>query len=158
MYRPIWLQWTWFGVNRPDGCWVLVSAMFQEPLLCPWACPCCPDGQMTMKLHIHRQNGSNALNLELIRLVFAELRQVPRELIMPMGMPMWPQWANDQTVVHLHAKMVPMNLIWRESAQVLLSSCVPVMPIWARWANSHDAAHVQAQAVPMNLIWSESAQ
>ena len=55
IYRPRQFQWTWFGVNQPSVCWVLVSARFQEPLLlCPWACPLCPHGQITMTLHIYR--------------------------------------------------------------------------------------------------------
>ena len=53
-YRPRQFQWTRFGVNRPSGCWVLAWSRFQRPLLCPWACPLCPDGQMTMILHIYR--------------------------------------------------------------------------------------------------------
>ena len=35
--------------------------------------------------------------------------------------PMWAQWANDQDVAHVQAKMVPMNLIKSESAQWLLN-------------------------------------
>ena len=52
--RPRWFQRTWFGVNQPSGCWVSASTRFQEPLSCPWPCPLCPYGQMTMMLHIYR--------------------------------------------------------------------------------------------------------
>ena len=51
IYRPRRFQRTWFGVNRPSGCWVPASAKFQETLSCPWACPY---GQMTKMLHIYR--------------------------------------------------------------------------------------------------------
>ena len=54
IYRPMWFRWTWFGVNQPTGCWVLVSAKFPGLLLCPWACPCSRNGQMTMMFHIYR--------------------------------------------------------------------------------------------------------
>ena len=40
---------------------------------------------------------------------------------MPMGIPILTQWANDYDVAHLEAETVPMNLIWSESAQWLLS-------------------------------------
>ena len=43
---------------------------------------------------------------------------------MPVGSPMWPRWSNDHDVAHPHAKMVPMKLIWSESAQWLLISSV----------------------------------
>ena len=35
IYRPRQFQWTWFGVNRPSGCWVPVSPRFPKPLLHP---------------------------------------------------------------------------------------------------------------------------
>ena len=54
VYRPRHFQRTWFGVNQPSGCWVPVSARFQEPSSCPWTCPLCPHGQMTMTLHTYR--------------------------------------------------------------------------------------------------------
>ena len=54
MCRPRWFQKTRFGVNQPSGCGVPASTRFQEPLSCPWACPSCPHGQMTMALHIYR--------------------------------------------------------------------------------------------------------
>ena len=28
IYRPRQLQWTWFGMNRPNVCWVMVSTSF----------------------------------------------------------------------------------------------------------------------------------
>ena len=28
MHRPRWFQLTWFGVNRPSGCWVMASTSF----------------------------------------------------------------------------------------------------------------------------------
>ena len=76
--------------------------------------------------------------------------------------------ANDHGVFIFTAKMDPMNLIWSESAQWLLTSSVrkiqgalimPVgMPLWLWRANENDVAHVQVKMVPMNLIWSELAQ
>ena len=51
IYRPRWFQWTRFGVNRPGGCGVPVSASMQKPLLRPWACPLYPHKQT---LHIYR--------------------------------------------------------------------------------------------------------
>ena len=57
IYRPRHFQLTWFGVNRPSGCGVTASAisvMNGRMDLCPWTCPCGPDGQMTITLHIYR--------------------------------------------------------------------------------------------------------
>ena len=54
VYRPRHFQITWFEVNQPSGCRVPVSTRFQECLSCPWACPLCPHGQMTMMWHIYR--------------------------------------------------------------------------------------------------------
>ena len=54
IYRPSQFQRTWFGVNQPSSCRVPASARFQEPLSCPWACPICPQGQITMMMHIYR--------------------------------------------------------------------------------------------------------
>ena len=59
IYMPEWFQGTWFGVNQPSGCWVLASARFQELLICQRAHPCGPNGQMTMTLHIYRQDDSH---------------------------------------------------------------------------------------------------
>ena len=96
------------------------------------------------------------------------IRKIPGVLNTPMGMPKRPQWANDHDVAHLQANVVPMNLIWSESAHRLLSSGVhkvpralimPAgMPMWPQWANDHDVSHLQAKMIPMNLIWSEFAQ
>ena len=63
-------QWTWFGVKWPSDCWVLASSRFQKPLLCPWACPCCPMGKWT------GQDNSNELNLEWIGPVVTELQHM----------------------------------------------------------------------------------
>ena len=57
MYRPRRFQWSRFWVNRPCSCGVPASARFQKPLSCPWACPLCPHGQITMTLHIYRLRG-----------------------------------------------------------------------------------------------------
>ena len=54
IYRPRRFRRTWFGVNRPSGCWVLASTIFQLPLSCPWTCPLCPHGQMTKTLLMYR--------------------------------------------------------------------------------------------------------
>ena len=54
IYMPRRFQWTWFGMHRPIGCWVMASARFQEPLSWPWACPFHPQGQITMTLHTYR--------------------------------------------------------------------------------------------------------
>ena len=54
VYRPRRFQWNWFTINPLNGCWIPASASFQESLLHLWACPCGPDGQMTMMLHICR--------------------------------------------------------------------------------------------------------
>ena len=53
IYKPRRFKLTWFGVNLPSGCWILASARSQETLLCPWARPCSPNGQMTMTVHIY---------------------------------------------------------------------------------------------------------
>ena len=73
-----------------------------------------------------------------------------------------PPLADDHNVAYPEAKTVPMNLIWSESTQWLLSSStrkipgdfiMPMgMPIMLQWANDHDIAHLQAKAVPLNLI------
>ena len=44
------------GSSESDLKWIslTVSAKFKECLLCPWTCPCGPEGQMTMTLHICR--------------------------------------------------------------------------------------------------------
>ena len=55
IYRPRQFQWTWFGVNRPSGCWVPVSPRFPKPLLHPQAHPYGSQGQMTMMMQIYRQ-------------------------------------------------------------------------------------------------------
>ena len=49
------------------------------------------------------------------------LLQIPGALITPMDMPMWPQRASGRDVAHLEAETVPIDLIWSESAQWLLS-------------------------------------
>ena len=54
IYWPRRFHRTWFGVNRPSGCWVPVSARFQGPLPCTWAGPLWPHGQMTMTPYICR--------------------------------------------------------------------------------------------------------
>ena len=92
----------------------------------------------------------------------------PETYFTPKGTPIWHAWANDHDVAHLQAKTVPMNLIWSESSQWLLSSSVPKIPkafitpigtpIWPPWANDYNIAHLQAKAVQMHLIWSESSQ
>ena len=58
----------------------------------------------------------------------SSIRKIPRALIMPMGMPIMPPWANGHAVAHLQATAVPMNLIWNESAQWLLSFSVRKIP------------------------------
>ena len=54
IYRTRQFQCTWYGVNQPSGCWVQASARFQGLLSCPWACPLCLHGQMTMTCHIYK--------------------------------------------------------------------------------------------------------
>ena len=71
------------------------------------------------------------------------IQRVPRAFIMPMSMPMLPQWANDDHVAHPQAKRVPMNLFRSQSAWWLLiygvsnvprSLIMPVgMPMWPQW-------------------------
>ena len=78
------------------------------------------------------------------------------------------RFANYHGVAHVQAKMIPMNLIWSEWAQWLLSSGIcnisgalitPMgMPIMPPWANYHHNAHPQAKTVQINLIWNEPAQ
>ena len=90
--------------------------------------------------------------------------KIPGALIMPIGMPIMPIWVNNQDVAHLKAKKVPMNLIWSELVQWLLTSSIRkipgafimpmAMPIMPPWANNKDFAHLQAKTVPKNLIWS----
>ena len=123
----------------------------------PWCCksPC--------------QGGFNELWSESAQwLLSSDIRKISGIPITPMATPMRPQWANDHDAARLYAKTVPMNLIWSESAQWLLSSSIYKVtrtlitplgtPMWPWWANNHDAAHLQTEAVPMNLIWKESTQ
>ena len=49
------------------------------------------------------------------------LLQIPGAFITPKATPMWPQWANSHDIAHLEAETVPMNLIWSELAEWLLS-------------------------------------
>ena len=99
-YRQRQFQWTWFRVNQPSGCWGLASTKFQEPSSCPWACPLYPHGQMTMILHTYRQRQFQWTWFRVNQPVVAEFRrpQNSRALIMPMGMPIMPPWANDYNV------------------------------------------------------------
>ena len=55
--------------------------------------------------------------------------KIPRAFIMPIGMPIMPPWANAYDVAHLQPKIVPINLIWSESAQGLLS--YGICKVWA---------------------------
>ena len=129
--RPRRFQRTWFGVNRLSGCGVKVSARFQEPSLRPWVCPLCPHGQITITLHIYRPRrfqrtwfGVNRLSgykVTASAIFQSPLLQIPGALITPMGMPIWPQRAIGRDVAHLEAETVPIDLIWSESAQWLLS-------------------------------------
>ena len=57
------------------------------------------------------------------------IHKIPGALIMPMGMPIMPVQENDQDNTHLHAKVVSNNMIWRESAQWLLSSGFHKIPV-----------------------------
>ena len=94
--------------------------------------------------------------------------KVPRVLITPVGMPMWPLCANDHDTTHAQDKVVSLNLIWSESAQWLLSYSVHkvkkalIVPVgtlmWPRCANDHDVAHLQTKMFPINFIHNESAQ
>ena len=150
VYRPRWSQRSLFGVNQPSGCWGPASTKFQEPSSCPWACPLYPHGQMTMILHTYRQRQFQWTWFRVNQPVVADFRrpQNSRALIMPMGMPIMPPWANGHGVAHLQPKTVPMNLIWSESAQWLLSSSVRKipgalitsmgMPIMPPWANDYN--------------------
>ena len=72
-------------------------------------------------------------------LLSSGVRKIPGALIMPMDMPIMPIWANDQDVAHLQAKTVPMNLIWSESAQWLLSC--HVHKVWAGRTDGRRAFH-----------------
>ena len=88
------------------------------------------------------------------------VRKVPITLITSVDMSLWPRWANNYGVAHSQAKMIPVNLIWSESAKWLLISVVHKTPgavitstgtsMWPQWANDHDVAHLQAQTVPIN--------
>ena len=94
--------------------------------------------------------------------------KISRAFITPMGMPMRPRWANDYSVAYLQAKAVPMNFIWSESTNWLLSNGVSKVPralimlvsmaMWPWWTNDHEVAHLQAKMISMNLIWSESVK
>ena len=131
VYRPRRFQITWFGVNRLCGCWVPASTIFQEPLSQPWACPLCPHGQMAMTLHIYMLkrfqrtwfgvNRPSVCWVPVSRRFQKPLVEIPGAFIAPMGMPIWPQWANDHDIAHLEAETIPTNLIWSESAEWLLS-------------------------------------
>ena len=124
MYRTKRFQWTWFGVNQPNGCRIPTSARFLEPLSRAWARPLCLHGEITMMLHIYGlrrfqrtwfgMNHHSGCWVPASARFQKPLLQIPWALITPIGMPMWSQWANE-------AEAVPMNLIWSESAQWLLS-------------------------------------
>ena len=66
-------------------------------------------------------------------LLSSSIWKISEALIMPMSKPMWSQWANDHDFEHLQAKTVPMNLIWSESDQQLLS--YRVCKVRARWTD-----------------------
>ena len=55
------------------------------------------------------------------RLMSSGVGKIPRAFIMPMGMPIMPPWANAYDVAHVQPKTVPINLIWIEWVQRLLS-------------------------------------
>ena len=120
-----------------------------------------------MILHVYKTVPKNLIWSESAQwLLSSDIRKISGALITPMDTPIMPPWAHDHAVAYLQAKTVPMNLIWSESAQWLLSSGVqdsrspyhvPGMAIMPPWANDHGVAHLQACTVPMNLIWSESA-
>ena len=126
------------STGQGGGCWVLASARLQGPLSCPWACPLCPHGQITIMLHIYRprrfQRTWFGVNLPSGCWVLASawfqksLLQISGAFITPMDTPMWPQWTNDHNIAHLEAEKVPVNLIWCESAQWLPSSGVCKAP------------------------------
>ena len=90
---------------------------------------------MTRMLHIYRPKNL-ILGESAQWLLSFGVRKIPGALIipmMPMGMPIIyiyiERETNDQDVAHLQAKTVPMNLIWSESAQWLLSH--GVRKFWA---------------------------
>ena len=56
------------------------------------------------------------------------IRKIQRALIMPMGMPIMPEWTNDHHVAQLEAKTIQINLIWSEWDQWLLSYGVHKIP------------------------------
>ena len=81
---------------------------------------------MNMTLHINRLIAFRRTWLGMnqwIRSVFAEFRGLQDSSILyyAHGHPRWIQWPNDHEVAHLQAKTVPMNWIWRELAQWLMS-------------------------------------
>ena len=72
------------------------------------------------------------------------------------------RWANEQDGAHLHAKRVPMSLIWSDSIQWLLGSGIRKILgglttsmstlMYAWWENDHDIAYLWAKTVLMGLI------
>ena len=111
------------------------------------------------------QNGSlNLIQNESTRWLPSSFPcKIPGALIMPMGMAMWSQWANDHGAAHLDANKFPMNLIGSKSPsgcwvvassfQVCLLHTPMDMPWWAKWANDHDVAHVQISSNEHSLEW-----
>ena len=95
--------------------------------------PCGPDWQITMQLHIYGPRWFQwswfGVNLTGGAVV-AEFQHlmVWKELIVSVGMPMRPWWANDHDVAHPESRRVPINLIWSESAKWLLSSAIHKVP------------------------------
>ena len=93
------------------------------------------------------QCGSKELDFKLFGLVVAEFRR-PQDsrssLITQMGTPIMPPWANDHIIVYLRAKMVPFNLILRESVLWLPSFGVLKFP------GAFYHAHGHAQYAPMD--------
>ena len=73
IYKPIRFQWTWFGMNPPNGCWVTGSAKCEDALLRPWARPCVPMGKWRWRCTFTAKADSKELDLEWISSVADEL-------------------------------------------------------------------------------------
>ena len=161
---------------RESAQWLLSSDICRIPgaLITPMDMPIMPPWTHDHDVaHLH----AKAVQINLIRsepaqwLLISSIRKIPGALILPMGTPVMPPWANNHYTAHLHVMTASMGLISSESAQRLLCSGVrkilrafikpmgrPIIPPSSPWANYHKVAHLQAKAVPMNLIWCESAQ
>ena len=137
-----------FSFRKIPGALIMPKGM---PIMPPWA----NDHDVA-----HLQVKTVTMNLIWIKssqwLLSFSICKIPGAIIMPMGMPILPSWANDHDIAHIQAKTVPMNLIWSESAQWLRHSSICkipgalTMPIMLPWRCTSTG---QDSSKQVNLEW-----